>query len=86
MSAALVAAVRELTERIARLEKAASQPPRKAYKRSEVAAMFGVDVKTVTGWIDSGRLVALWAGSFYLIPAAELDRFLSVDKAAAVAS
>lgn len=83
MSAAVLAAIQDLAERITRLERAARQPERRAFKRSEVAAMLGVDVKTVTGWIGSGRLKAVSGGAFYIIPAVELDRFLSAEQALA---
>lgn len=79
MSAALVAAIKELTERIGRLEKAARQPERRAYKVAEVAAMFGCDPQAVRDMIHNGRLTAEDMGGWYLIPASELDRLLATD-------
>ena len=83
MSAALVAlveAVKELTDRIARLEKAARQPERKAFKTGEVAAMFGCDAQAVRDMIHNGRLGAEDMGGWYLIPASEVDRLLGTNE------
>lgn len=81
MTAALVAAVEKLAAQIARLEKAARQPERKAYKPSEVAAMLGLkEPKTVREMIQDGRLAAVDMGGWYLIPAAEVDRLLATDE------
>lgn len=81
MIADLVAAIKELTDRIGRLEKAARQPERKAYKVAEVAAMLGCDdPQTVREMIHDGRLRAEDMGGWYLIPASELDRLLATDE------
>lgn len=72
MSAALVAAIEHLTERISRLEKAARQPERIAYKVPEAAARIGVEAQTVREMIHDGRIAATDMGGWYLITAAEL--------------
>lgn len=78
MSAALVDAIDKLTARIARLEKTARQPERKAYKPSEVAAMIGCkDEQTVRDMIHDGRLEAVDMGGWYLIPLAAVDALLA---------
>lgn len=80
MSADLVAAVERLTREVQALKKAARQPARVAYRPSEVAAMLGVQTQTVRELIHSGRIEATDAGGWFLIPAAEVDRFLGVSQ------
>lgn len=77
VSAALVAAVEELTARIKRLEKAARQPARKAYRPAEVAALLGVQPQTVRELIHSGRLEATDMGGWYLVSVAAVERLLA---------
>jgi excisionase family DNA binding protein len=80
MSAALVAAIEKLTERIARLEKAARQPERQAYKVAEVAAMFGCESQSVRDMIHNGRLRAEDMGGWYLIPRTEVENLLAAKE------
>lgn len=77
MSAALVRAVEELTERIKRLEKAAKQPPRQAWRPREVAALTGIGYEVVLELIKSGELGSVPAGRLHIVPDAELQRFLA---------
>jgi excisionase family DNA binding protein len=80
VSAALVAAIEKLTERITRLEKAARQPERVAYRPSEVAAMLGVKPQTVRELIHEERIQAQDMGGWYLITAVEVSRLLGADQ------
>ena len=72
----LAVAVNELTDRIKRLEKAASQPPRRAYRPSEVAAMVGCSAQTVRDLIHGGRLEAVDMGGWYAIAASAVEKLL----------
>lgn len=69
-------ALEKLTDRIARLEKAARQPPRKAWTARETAEQLGIPYKTVLELIHTDEIRAIRAGRHYVIPDAELHRLL----------
>lgn len=75
----LTVAVEELTDRIKRLEKAASQPPRTAYRPGEVAKMIGCNAQTVRNMIADGRLEAEDMGGWWAIPASAVTRLLEPE-------
>jgi excisionase family DNA binding protein len=77
VSADVAAQLAELTAAVKRLEKAAQQPPRVAYKVTECAALLGVSAQQVRELIHSGRLEATDMGGWYLVSAEALDRMLS---------
>jgi excisionase family DNA binding protein len=78
----LIAALDKLTERIARLERAAKRPERDAWKPREVAEKLGIPYDTVLDLIKAGQIGHIPAGKHYLVPDAELQRFLSLRKTA----
>ncbi|WP_435582875.1 excisionase family DNA-binding protein [Amycolatopsis thermoflava] len=75
--AELVAAVDRLTERIARLERAAKKPPRRAWRPREVAAMTGIGYERVLELIHSGELGHIKEGRLHVVPDAEVQRYLA---------
>ncbi|WP_432846030.1 excisionase family DNA-binding protein [Amycolatopsis sp. CA-161197] len=77
MTAALVAAVEELAERIKRLEKAAAAPVRVAWKPREISQMTGIKYQTVLDLIHNGELGHVPAGRLHVVPDEELQRYLS---------
>jgi excisionase family DNA binding protein len=78
MSAELIEAIEKLTQEVQALKKATRQPPRAAYRPSEVAEMLGCkDVKTVREMIHDGRLEAADMGTWYAIPAAAVEKLLA---------
>lgn len=77
----LAQAVDRLTERIARLEKAAKAPTRVSWRPREVADMTGIEYTRVLELIHTGRLRAIKDGRLHVIPDDELKRFLADDSA-----
>lgn len=73
----LIHAIQELTDRIARLEKAAQQPARQAWRPREVADLTGIRYEQVLELIKDGQLGAVMAGRLHIVPDAELQRFLA---------
>ncbi len=73
-------AVERLIKKVERLEKAAKQPPREAYRPSEVAKLIGIGYETVLEMCRTGELPArqVGAGHLWVVPAAELRRYLAV--------
>ena len=84
-TAELVAAINALTDRIARLEKAAKKPPRRAWRVREVADMTGIHYLHVLAMCRDGRLAFIKDGQQYVIPNAEVDRLLAEADTAATA-
>jgi excisionase family DNA binding protein len=82
VSAEVAAQLAALTAAVKRLEKAAQQPPRVAYKVTEVAALLGVSAQQVRELIHSGRLEATDMGGWYLVSAEALDRMLTGERVA----
>jgi excisionase family DNA binding protein len=80
MSAALVAAIAELREQIKRLEKAARQPERKAYRPREVAELTGIGYEVVLELIHAGELDAVTVGRLHVVPAESVATFLARAK------
>lgn len=77
MSSNVVDAIEKLADRIGRLEKATKAPERDAWKPSEVAQKIGLPYETTLTLIKSGRIGHVMAGKHYLVPDAELQRFLA---------
>jgi excisionase family DNA binding protein len=73
----LVQLVRDLIAQVARLEKALSKPPRTAWRPREVADQTGISYNEILGLIKSGALGSVPVGRLYVVPDAELKRFLS---------
>lgn len=73
----LVKLVEQLSDQLARLEKAAKVPERRAWKPREVAAMTGLAYGTVLELIREGKLRAVQVGQLYIVPAVEVDRLLA---------
>jgi excisionase family DNA binding protein len=82
VSRELVEAVDRLTERIARLEKAAKKPARISWRPREVATMTGLSYSQVMKAIHEGRLFAVPEGRLHVVPDTALQEFLRVDPAA----
>lgn len=57
------------------------QPPRTGYKVSEFARLIGKHPQTVRNMIADGRLDAVDAGGWWLIPVEVADAFTSVGAA-----
>lgn len=72
----------ELKQRVAQLEalirggglRSVGQPPRTAYKPSEVARMIGKSPRTVREMIKDGRIQADDMGGWYSVPRSEVER------------
>ncbi|MER6765622.1 MULTISPECIES: helix-turn-helix domain-containing protein [Amycolatopsis] len=77
MSRELVEAVEKLTARIARLEKAAKQPARIAWRPREVAEMTGLSYLEVLRLIREGRLGSIPEGRLHVVPESEVQRYLA---------
>lgn len=73
----LVKLVEQLSDQLARLEKASKAPERRAWKPREVAAMTGLAYGTVLELIRDGKLRAVQVGQLYIVPAVEVDRLLA---------
>lgn len=72
-----VEALQKLTDRIARLEKAARQPPRIAWRPREIADMTGLAKDAVYAAIRDGDLAAKQIGRGYVVADTELQRWLA---------
>lgn len=77
MSAAVLAAIEKLSERIDRLEKAAKAPARTAWRPREVAAQTGIRYEQVLELIKNGELGSVPAGRLHVVPDEELKRYLA---------
>lgn len=77
MSRELVDAIEALTKRIARLEKAAKAPARRAWRAREVADMTGIHYLHILAMCREGRLASIKDGQQYVIPDAEVERLLA---------
>jgi excisionase family DNA binding protein len=53
---------------------------RRAWTPREVSAQLGIPYETVLDLIHQGKLGAVTAGRYYLIPDFEIDRFLHMKK------
>jgi excisionase family DNA binding protein len=84
MSAQLVAAIEKLTARIARLEKAARQPERTAWRPREIAAQIGVPYEAALELIKSGELGSVRVGRHYVVPDVEVKKWLARGETPAV--
>jgi excisionase family DNA binding protein len=73
----LVDAIEKLTDRIARLEKAAKKPERQAWRPREVADMTGIEYEKVLELIHEGVIGHVTVGRLHVVPDAELQRFLA---------
>ncbi|QWF81161.1 excisionase family DNA-binding protein [Amycolatopsis sp. CA-230715] len=92
MSAPSLAAVASLLEQAAAELRAADaatstapvgeQPPRDAWTPRETAERLGIPYDTVLGLIRSGQLSAQRAGRYYVVPDAEIHRYLGTKKSA----
>ncbi|WP_158634278.1 excisionase family DNA-binding protein [Amycolatopsis sp. WAC 04197] len=51
--------------------------PRKAWTPREAALQLGIPYETVLRLIHDGKLAAVTAGRYYLVPDAAIDRFLN---------
>lgn len=58
-------------------------PRRRAWSPREVADQLGIKYKTALGLIRSGDLAALRVGQHYIVPDAELERYLRSAQAEA---
>lgn len=56
-----------------------SNPPRRAYRVREVAAMLDLTYKTILREIHAGRIKATRFGEHWRIPDHEVDRLLHAD-------
>ncbi|WP_158892542.1 excisionase family DNA-binding protein [Amycolatopsis anabasis] len=54
--------------------------PRRAWKPKEVSIQLGIPYETVLGLIHDGKLGAVPAGRYYLIPDFELERYLQTAR------
>jgi excisionase family DNA binding protein len=80
----IVEALQALTDRIARLEKAAKAPARTAWTAHEVAEQIGVPYRTVLAeLIHTGELASVKAGRHYIVPDEALQAYLARAKQAA---
>jgi hypothetical protein len=78
MSAALEEAFHELAKEVRLLRKAQQKPAREAWKPTEVAQKLGyADRRPVLDLIHAGKLGAIEVNGQYLVPDAELQRFLA---------
>lgn len=78
MSAALADLVQELIKEVRLLKRAQQKPAREAWKPSEVAQKLGyADKRPVYDLIHAGKLGAIEVNGQYLVPDAELQRFLA---------
>jgi len=87
--AELIAEVRDLAERISHLEAAGpapAQPPRTAWRVSEVAKSTGISYDQVIAMIKAGEIGHVPAGRLYIVPDEELRAFLARGRRLAVAS
>lgn len=73
----------ELRKRVEQLEtlvrsgRQSDQPPRTAFRPSEVAKQVGVSTQTVRDWINDGSLKAERLNGLWIIPATAVDELLS---------
>jgi excisionase family DNA binding protein len=58
------------------------EPVRRPYTAEEVAALLGINVKTVYEAIKAGQIPSIRVGARILIPRMAFDRMLDGDKAA----
>jgi len=74
---AILTALKEILDRLTRLEKAVKQPPRTAWRPREVADQTGIGYEVILDLIKSGALGSVPAGRLHVVPDEELKRFLA---------
>jgi excisionase family DNA binding protein len=68
--------VEQLESQMLSLKQGRTEPPRTAYRPSEVAAMTGFKAKTIQAWIREGRLDAVDMGGRWAVPAEAVEKLL----------
>ncbi|PXY27401.1 excisionase family DNA-binding protein [Prauserella muralis] len=68
--------LKDISARLARLERERKNPPRTAWRPREVAKQLGIPYDAALDLIHSGQLGHIRAGRHYVVPDTELQAFL----------